>query len=469
MVGITSFGAYIPIYRLTQEAIAKAWDRPPRRGEKAVANFDEDSVTMAVESTRQCMDGLDPQTVDGLFFASTTSPYKEKMAASLIATASDLRNDLLAADFANSLRSGTIAIRAAVNAVKSGDARNVVVTAADSRCGEPGLELEPIFGDAAAAVAIGDSGVVASILASYSFTEEFSDYWRKNDDPYVLSGDARFSQSYGYMRNMQKAITEVMTRSGRKPEDFAKVVLYAGDPRGYIGLAKRLGFNDSQVQDPMVSTVGNCGSASPLLTLVAALEEAKAGDLILVASYGEGSDSLVLEVTDRISSHQARNSVKKQLQSKRILSSYEKYLKFRGLIRSQDKSNVFSSSIMLWREQKQDIRLYGVRCKVCSRIQYPMVRVCQGCGSKDQFDDFKLSKKGTLFTYTKEHYYPIPDPPLTMAILDLDGGGRIVLQMADGDPKEVEIGMPLELTFRKYYESKGLYQYYWKCRPVRGG
>ena len=52
MVGITSYGAYIPWYRIDRKIIysAMGWINPATRmpGEKAVANFDEDSITMAV-------------------------------------------------------------------------------------------------------------------------------------------------------------------------------------------------------------------------------------------------------------------------------------------------------------------------------------------------------------------------------------------------------------------------------------
>ncbi len=50
MAGIVAYGAYIPIYRLNRESIWLTWGGMPVSGEKAVANFDEDSVTMAVEA-----------------------------------------------------------------------------------------------------------------------------------------------------------------------------------------------------------------------------------------------------------------------------------------------------------------------------------------------------------------------------------------------------------------------------------
>src|SRR4030042_1967978 len=131
MVGIASYGAYIPYYRLSRAEIAKAWGGAPQPGEKAVANCDEDSITLAVAAAMDCTTRIDPKSISSLYFASTTSPYKEKQAAATIATAVDLGREAFTVDFANSLRSGTNAMRAAMDAVIAGSSRNVLVCAGE--------------------------------------------------------------------------------------------------------------------------------------------------------------------------------------------------------------------------------------------------------------------------------------------------------------------------------------------------
>lgn len=37
MVGVLSYGAYVPIYRLSREELAKVWGDGSRKGERAVA------------------------------------------------------------------------------------------------------------------------------------------------------------------------------------------------------------------------------------------------------------------------------------------------------------------------------------------------------------------------------------------------------------------------------------------------
>ena len=118
MIGITSYGAYVPQHRLGPET--KGWGFP---FEKAVGYYDEDSLTMAVAAALDCLGSSDRNTIDGFFFASTTAPYKEKLTATTAAIACDMRNDIMTVDFANSVRAGTAAVRTALDTVKAGSAK----------------------------------------------------------------------------------------------------------------------------------------------------------------------------------------------------------------------------------------------------------------------------------------------------------------------------------------------------------
>lgn len=126
----------------------------------------------------------------------------------------------------------------------------------------------------------------------------------------------------------------------------------------------------------------------------------------------------------------------------------------------------FTSLALLWREQKQDLGLWGLRCRRCGTIMFPRRRVCLKCRAKDDFDDIKLSRRGKIVTFTAEYMPPVPDIPLGQAVVDLDGGGRMLVQATDCEPEQLKIGQPVELVFRMLHESKGFYNYFWKCRPI---
>ena len=472
MVGITSIGAYIPRYRLSREEIGRFWRAKGIGGEKAVAGYDEDTVTMAVAAAQDCI-GRSNKRAKGLYFASTTAPYREKQSAAIIASVIDLERKCTTADFSNSLRAGTTALKSALDAVKSGSADQVLVAASDCRTGAPKGMFEQLLGDGAAALTIGPSEVIADIEGCYSVFNEFTDVWRKDADSFLRSGEGRFIDDIGYLPTMQEAVSKLMKAYSLRAADFSKIVFSASDSRQHGDLAKKLGFEASQVQDPLFSQIGNSGTAGALLMLVAALEEAKAGDRILFVNYGDGSDAFILRATQAIAGIQTKPMMKDRLANKRPID-YGTYLNWRDLIPLEASSlpeRGEPSLVSRWRERRVIASLSGVRCRKCGTPQiHPIgqtIRVCIVCQSKDEFDDYKFSdKKGKLFTYSIDHLQPTKNPPGLNGVVDFDGGGRLICELTDCELSQVRIGMPVEMTFRKLSQGKGIVNYFWKARPL---
>ena len=439
-------------------------------GEKAVGYWDEDSVTMATEAAINCLDGTNPDEVEGVFLASTTLPYKEKQISSLIATVLDLPKTARSADFTNSLRCATIALKSAVDAVESGVAGKIMVSASDCRMGIPQSMREQIFGDAGVALLIGNGDVAVSLEGSYSINDEITDVWRRDKDTFVQGAEDRWALTYGYMKNMHEAVSGLLEKLRLSPREFSKVVLAAPDAKSHLELARNLGFDPkTQVQDPLVNTVGNTGAAQTFLVLVAAMEEAKPGDRILLANYGNGADVISLLVNDQILKLRDRRGVKLHLKSKKAIS-YDRYIRWKTLLPSESarRQPPFSSSVVLWREARQLFTLRGSKCKRCSLVDYPVQRVCHQCGTKDEYDEIMLSRKGKIFTYTEDYLSGGgAEQFIVFPVVDLEGGGRIKGHMTECDPGQVKIGMPVELAFRKMHEGGGFSNYFWKTRAPR--
>lgn len=470
MVGITAYGVYLPFYRLSRDEIARAWGTQSLGGEKAVSNFDEDAITMAVAAAKDCLEGKDLSEIDGLYFATTCAPYKEKMSASIIAAALDLSPSIRIADFSNSLRSGTIAMNSAIDAVKSGSARNIIVVASDCRLGVPQSNLEQIVGDGAAAVMIGNSGIIAKIEGNYSLFNPSIDIWREERDPYVRSWEERFVILEEYQNYMKNAVSKLTKDYGLMPKDFSKAVLYGPDERNQLTLAKILGFSSNQLQNTLFSQIGNLGSASAMTMLGFSFENLKPEDRILFANYGDGSDVFILRITDEILSYIPIKNMNAQLQYKRNIT-YEKYIKWRRLLELEEPRRpkpLPPSVTCLWRDQKNILTLYGVKCKQCGTVQYPPQRVCVGCQRIDEFEDYKLSdKKGKVFTYSIDYLARSIDPPTIFPVVDFEDGGRATFMMTECDPSQIQIGMDVQMTFRKLYEMDNIHNYYWKAKPVQ--
>jgi len=469
MVGITSYGAYVPLWRLSREAIMKRL-----RGEKAIRNFDEDSTTMAVAAAIDCLKGQKREAIDAVFFASTTAPYKEKQIATTIAAACDLRRDITTADFTNSLRSATSAIKAALDAIKAGSAKEVLVVAADCRMGAPGTEFEQIYGDGAAALLLGEKDCIASIDAWHSISNEAHDYWRLDGDTFVRSWEDRFIFNAVYYDIVAQNVAALLKKVNLTPKDFAKAIIPVPSPRALADIPKKLGIDPkAQLQNPLLDTMGITGAAYAFMLLVAALEEAKAGDRLLLNNYGNGSDSLVITVTDKISKKvEGRRGMKTHLASKKIVDDYRTYLQWRGLLTFEATPTPpggHISAAALYRDRSQIYPLHGQKCKVCSDIHFPPQRVCPKCTAKDQSEEWRLSdRKGTLFTFAADYLCQRREAPRVTAIIDFEGGGRMATMMTDRVLEEIKIGMPVEMSFRKLATQDGFHNYFWKSIPLRG-
>jgi hydroxymethylglutaryl-CoA synthase len=472
MVGITSYGAYVPMFRLPFGAIGAGSRKVSSgSGERSVANFDEDCVTMAVAAAMNCLEGIDRASVDGVLFASTSYAFKEKQGASLVAKALDLRRDVVTADFADSLRAGTTALRSAMDTVKAGSARTVLVIASDARLAAPRSALERAFGDGAAAFLVGDTNVAATFDHHHFLADEIIDVWRTEGAPYVKSWEDRFVVEHGYATNMVEAIKALLKKAGLTAKDFAKAVYYGPDARSHGGVARSAGFDPkTQVQDPLFGKLGNAGAAFAPLLLVAALEESKPGTKLLLANYGDGAEAFAVSVTEHVAKLWTRRGVKWHLERRAELGDYDKYLAFRNLQPSDvdRRAGQGVSATVHFRDRNEDISFHGHKCRKCGTEQFPFQRVCFKCFGKDNFDEIRLSDRhGKLMSFTFDFFAGSPDPPLIVTVTEVDGGARVYLQMTDASSKEVKLELPVEFTFRKIHEYGGTPNYFWKCTPVR--
>ena len=464
MPGITAYGAYVPRYRLGPDTLG--WNSP---GERAVANFDEDSVTMAVAAGADCLRVIDRNSVDALVFASTTPPYAEKQCAAIVATALDLRPDIFTADVTNVLRAGTAALKTALDSVIAGSASRVLVVASDHRQGPPRGETERNSGDGAAAFLVDSEALLAEWEYSYSLTENMLDAWRSSGDPFVRTWEDRFATEEGLERLIGQAVAGFNRRHQMTVTDVDKLVLYAPDARRHSALARALGFRPGQVQDPLFGRLGNTGAAFPFMLLAGSLEHAAAGQRHLVVSYGDGSDVMSFRTTG---ARCQTCGVSGFLDSGRVLESYETYARWRDVWEMDDASRRPQpnppSVAAMWRETDKNLRLNGARCCACGYVQYPAQRVCVNCRQRDNSQPVRLSDRpATVFTYSMDYIAGAVDTPLVVSVVDFDDGGRLLCMMTDRELDEVAVGMPVEMSFRKLRVVNGVHNYYWKAIPKR--
>jgi len=280
MIGIKSYGNYLPKYLMPRELIANAWDFPTVPGTKAIASIDEDSLTMAVEAGIDCLSGIDPKSIDGLFFASTTQVYTEKDSASFIATVLDMREDIITTDFTDSLKAGTTALSRAVDTIKANkDIRSILVIASDTREAEPATTWEFRFADGAAALLVSEGEDIPLVIDDYySISANVTGPWKRaKEDSYIRTFEAKMDTQF-YTQAITKVMSEIIKRNNLNPEDIDIAAYYYNNPRSHSRISRAMRFSPNVAQNGLFFQVGDLGTPMSFMLLISALKDPKQED-----------------------------------------------------------------------------------------------------------------------------------------------------------------------------------------------
>jgi len=311
VIGIVSYGTYIPRYRIRVDEIARIWGENPdtiKNGlgilQKSVADLDEDTATIAVEAAREALfrAKIKACEIGAVYVGSESHPYAVKPTATIVGEALGIGNEYFAADLEFACKAGTSAIQICMGLVKAGMIKYGLAIGADTSQSRPGDALEYSASAGGAAYVIGKDDVIAEIEGTYSFTSDTPDFWRREGQPYPSHG-GRFTGVPAYFRHIVSAAKGLMEKLGLKASDFKYAVFHQPNSKFPTRVAKMLGFSIDQIkQGLLVSYIGNTYSGSSLLGLAAVLDEAKPGDRILLVSFGSGagSDAFSIVVTDAI-------------------------------------------------------------------------------------------------------------------------------------------------------------------------
>jgi 3-hydroxy-3-methylglutaryl CoA synthase/uncharacterized OB-fold protein len=469
MVGITSYGAYVPYRRLKRAAIAQVLGIPAGKGERAVASFDEDSVSMAVEAARDALRAAPSPGIRSLFFATTTPPYAEKLNAALVGAAAQLPLEIRAADLTGSTRVGLTALLQAADAVR-GSGGSALVTVADCRLAAPEGKAEQTGGDAGVAFVIGSENVLAAIEASASVTREFLDTWRAPGERFAHTWEERFALTQAYGPLLGAAVKDVLEQAKCAPGDLATVVLDAPNPRAADEIMRALKLAPEKLADPLALTVGQTGAAHAALLLANVLAGAKAGDRILVASTADGADAILLRVTDQAGGYRQQRSVGRLIESKGDVA-YARYLKWREILpteppRRPDPERPAGPPML--RSETWKFGFVGSKCMACGTPQLPPQRICITCRARDEMAPYPFADRpAKVATFTLDRLAHSLNPPTVNVVVDFAGGGRFLCEMTDCEPEKVATGDEVEMTFRRMHSAGGVHNYFWKARPNR--
>jgi 3-hydroxy-3-methylglutaryl CoA synthase len=482
MLGVVGYGAYIPRLRLSRKAVAQAnaWFAPQfvskAHGTRAMINWDEDSITMAVAAARDCLGpNENRRRVRSLYLASTTLPFADRLNAGIVSEALTLGDAVEALDVGGSQRAALSALGEALVKAQAiqGD---VLLLAADRRKTRPASTQELDYGDGAAALLLGSENVIAEYLGGGTVSVDFVDHFRIAGEDIDYHWEERWVRDEGIGKLLPRAIQTALTNSGVSAEAIDHFIFSSALSKIETQVAKICGIKPAAITDNLAHEVGDTGVPHALLMLSRVLETAEPGQLILVSQFGSGAQAVVFRVTQAIKAFRPKTGVSKWLRRGVEETSYTKFLAFRGELAlergmrgEQDKKTALTT---LFRHKSAILGLVAGRCEKTGEVHFPPSRLSytQGSPALGTQRPHKLAERqATVLSWSAEYLSYYPSPPHFYGQLDFDGGGRILMEFTDVARGEVDSGTRMDMVFRikDVDEIRGFIRYFWKATPAR--
>jgi len=339
--GIVGYGVYIPRFRIKVSEIERVWQKSSGAigvSEKAVAAFDEDTCTLAVEAARRgCEDfNIDPKRINAIYVGSESHPYAVNPTASIVGDALGTTNRYFAVDMEFACKAGTAGMQICYAQKKAKMIDIGLAIGADTAQSKPNDALEFTAASGAAAFFIGDKKeeVIAEIEYTCSYTSDMPDFWRrpKADFP---EHTGRFTAE-AYFKHVLGAANMILEDTGYKASDFDYAVFHQPNGKFPIRVAQILGIDTKRIEQGLLTPqIGNTYSGSTMIGLASILDAAKPNQKILAVSYGSGagSDAFILNTTENIKERKAKVPVLEMIKDKEYID-YALYLRYRRKIKS---------------------------------------------------------------------------------------------------------------------------------------
>jgi uncharacterized OB-fold protein len=405
--------------------------------------------------------------------ASTTLPFADRLNSGVVKEALTLDDATAALDLAGSQRIATSGLIQALAAAGGGTKPHLAI-AAELRLSKPASDAEMTQGDAAAALLIGRGDVVARFLGSHSTTIDFVDHFRASGEDFDYAWESRWIRDAGYAGMISNALGTALPALGIAAAEIDRLIVPITLRGVAEGIAKSAGIRPEAVADRLVSTVGDSGAAHSFLLLAAALEEAKAGENILLLGFGQGVDILLFEATGKATGAPGRG-VTGWLARGVKDENYTRWLFHRGNLRldrgMRAEAEEKQPGTTLWRNRKAVLGLVGGKCTKTGTVQFPKSDISVNMNdhaAHTQVDYPLAEKKARIVTYTADALTYTPAPPAYYGMIDFEDGGRMTAEFADCSPEEIEVGREMMMMFRikAVDERRTFTKYFWKAVPL---
>ncbi len=477
---ILSYGAHVPRLRLSRSVIqtAMAWTHPPARnaarGARAICNWDEDALTMAVEASRTCLAELDSEAVQStgvpqsICLCSTTAPFADRDNAVIVAAALDLPESTQTMNLGASLRAGVSGL---IGALRRSDGANTLLVASDARLARAGSPQELTYGDAAVAILIGvpNPAAIATVLGTRTLSDDFVDHYRMHGAAFDYVLEERWVRDESLLQRVPQVIAELLSAAGEAADSIKHLVLPVSAATAKR-IAEACAMPTARRDDRVLAECGDAGVALPLLQLAATLEAAIPGDLIVLVGLGQGVDAALLRAEAGVS--RADKALTHALNAKREEPSYVRYLAHRGLVEvdfgMRAERDQRTAHTVAYRKRGAITGFKGGRCTQCGTVQFPQSRVCVNptCRMTDTQVPHRLAEStGRVKSFTEDWQAYSVRPPYVYGNVEFVEGGNLLMEFTDVESGELKVNDDVRFVFRIKDDdrARGFRRYFWKA------
>ncbi len=473
---ILRVGVHVPKLRLARTTIAAAmaWANAPgraaARGARAICNWDEDALTMAVEAARAAARGSNGAdcSAQSIVFCSTTAPFVDRDDAVVLAAALDFPDSTETLNLGASLRAGTSGL---IHALRRADRARTLLVASDARLTRAGSPQEMTYGDAAVALLLGPStpAALATVLATHTLSSDFVDHYRMSGASFDYALEERWVRDESLLQVIPRAVSELLATAGLSADAVRHFVLPAGAATAKR-IAQMCGLQTAQRDERALTECGDAGVALPLALLAGALEAAAPGDLMLLIGIGQGVDALLLRAEAGV--RDSRRTLSEALARSRDEPSYVRYLSHRNLVDidfgMRAERDQRTAHTVAYRKRGALNAFKGGRCERCGTVQFPQARVCVNpeCRATDTQVAHRLAEsQGRVKSFTEDWQAYAARPPYLYGNVEFAEGGNLLMEFTDIQPGELKVNDAVRFVYRIKDEdrARGFRRYFWKA------
>jgi uncharacterized OB-fold protein len=299
----------------------------------------------------------------------------------------------------------------------------------------------------------------------------FISTFRAAGEGFDYGWEERWVRDEGVVKIVPAAVNRLLQRLSLSTERVAMFGMAGGSPGSDKLVAKALSVSSDRVVPDLQGTLGDAGAAQPVLLLMAALERAKPGDVVVMVSFAQGCEVVAFEMLRPVPV--AIRGLAGSLAQRMEESAYLKFLSFEGHVAldwgMRSETDNKTALTQLYRSADQILAFIGGKCLSCSTVQFPRMPSCVNCGAVDSQQPFTLADEAAkVTTYTADWLMYTPAPPLYVGLVQFDVGARLLMEIADVGSGGLEVGTPLSMVFRikERDQTRHFDRYFWKATPA---